>query len=192
MLRRSPVQRLARTVTSAAIVVAAATPSAQQSPPPPPPARPARAGGPPASGAADRSRARAEPLCQQGSCRPRPRIRLQARHGREGGDRRAVRQSQSGRDGLPEGDLSQQRRRHGHSGVSVPAAEEARRQRACRDGLGPRRRSRQLGRERCSRSSKRPSNAATSSSARSTAAARATARPITTRSTTAATRSTTR
>ena len=46
MLRRSHVQRIVRTVTSAALVVAAATPSAQQAPPQTPPAagQPAQAG----------------------------------------------------------------------------------------------------------------------------------------------------
>ena len=44
--------------------------------PPPAAARPARAGGPAASGDADRSRSRARPLCQQGSRRPRPRLQL--------------------------------------------------------------------------------------------------------------------
>ena len=53
-----------------------------------------------ASGDADRSRSRARSLRQQGSRRPCPRLQLQARHRREGGDRRAVRQGQPGRDGL--------------------------------------------------------------------------------------------
>ena len=66
------------------------------------------------------------------------------------GDRSAVRQGQPGRHGLQEGDLPQQRRRHGHPGLSLPAAEEARPEGARGDGLGARRRARQLGREHVS------------------------------------------
>ena len=49
-----------------------------------------------------------------------------------------------GRHGVHQGHLPQQRGRHGHSRVSVPAAEQARRPRPRRDDLGPRRRARQL------------------------------------------------
>ena len=46
---------------------------------------------------------------------------------------------------LPEGELSQPHWRHGHPGLPVPAAAEARAEGARRDGLGARRRPRELG-----------------------------------------------
>ena len=67
------------------------------------------------------------------------------RHQGTASDRGALWRGQQGRHGLHEGLVPEQRRRHGDSRLPVPAAEEARPGRPCRDGLGARRRARQLG-----------------------------------------------
>ena len=59
--------------------------------------------------------------------------------------RSALRRRQPRRHGLHEGDLPQLGRGHGHPRLPVPAAEEARARRSRRDGVGARRRARQLG-----------------------------------------------
>ena len=194
MLRRSQVQRIVRTVTSAAIVVAAATPSAQQAQPQSPPT----AAGQPAPAARQRPETPMDPdrardlyvsndprttpaatTSSATSMRRRPPTRGTPRPARASWTFEKVTYRSSVGDMDIPAYLFQPLKKRGAEG-------------ARRDDLGARRRPRQLGHRPCSRSSRRPSSAATSSSAPSTAAARATAKRTTTRSTTAATKSTTR